>query len=71
MKHNVFIRHKGYIHIYNQTPTFVRVHLMTYISDVSDVLEEGGGGGLGPKSLCTQSIAPINISFCKFHFFPL
>ena len=32
MKHNVFIRHKNYIHIYNQTPTFVRVNLMTYIS---------------------------------------
>ena len=32
MKHNVFIRHKSYIHIYNQTSTFVRVHLMTYIS---------------------------------------
>ena len=24
--------HKSYIHIYNQMPTFVRVHLMTYIS---------------------------------------
>ena len=32
MKHNVFIRHRNYIHIYNQTAKFVRVHLMTYIS---------------------------------------
>ena len=32
MKHNAFILHKSYIHIYNQTPTFMRVHLMTYIS---------------------------------------
>ena len=32
MKHNVFICHKYSIHIYNQTPTFVRVHLTTYIS---------------------------------------
>ena len=32
MKHNVFICHKNCIHIYNQTPLFERVHLMTNIS---------------------------------------
>ena len=33
----------------------------------------GGGGVLEPKSpkICVPKTAPINISFCTFHFFPL
>ena len=32
--------------------------------------EGGGGAGLEPKNLCTKNIAQINLSFCKFHYFP-
>ena len=32
----------------------------------------GGKGGLEPKSpnVCVPKIAQVNLSFCKFHFFP-
>ena len=63
MKHNVFIRHKNYIHIYNQTSTFVRVHLMTYISASAACMRQGGrrggGGGLIKGSLAKVHVGPL------------
>ena len=58
MKHNVFICHKNCIHIYSQTPLFVRVHLMTYISASAACIQQT----VCPTTHCYCSQALLRLS---------
>ena len=58
MKHNVFICHKNCIHIYNQTPLFERVHLMTNISASAACIQQT----VCPTTHCHRSQALLRLS---------
>ena len=51
-------------------PSVSRRDGRTWASILCEYIRREKGGGLDPK-ICVPKMAQINLSFCKFHFFPL